>query len=154
MSRQLASCWHATALLTSLARVPPNCTFEVDDFEDEWLYKKPFDYIHSRELEGCIANEDLFFQRAFEHLVPGGWFETQTCYVHLASDDDSRQRAPSVILWESNLIEGFNRFGKSLQSVATWKEKLTKAGFVDVHQEVRKVCATIRSRITIAWSTY
>ena len=122
-------------------RVPPNCIFEVDDFESDWTYKRPFDYIHARELEGCIANEDLFFQRAFQHLAPDGWFEIQASYAKLASDDDSRRRAPNAMLWEKNIAEGFNDFGKSLQSAVTWKEKLIKAGFVDVQQDVRKVCA-------------
>lgn len=117
----------------------------MDDFEDEWLYQKPFDYIHARELEGCIANEGVFFQRAFRHLVPGGWFEAQIFYGYFASDDDSRQRAPNVLLWEKSVIDGFNRFGKPINSVTTWKEKLAKAGFVDVHQEVLKVCAIYHS---------
>ncbi|KAH8661723.1 hypothetical protein BGZ61DRAFT_368615, partial [Ilyonectria robusta] len=53
----------------------PNYTFEVDDFESEWLYRTPFDFIHARELEGCITNDDKLFQRAFQHLVPGGYIE-------------------------------------------------------------------------------
>ena len=30
--------------------VPPNCSFIIDDIEDEWIFRKPFDYIHSRVL--------------------------------------------------------------------------------------------------------
>ncbi|KAL1982645.1 hypothetical protein VTN96DRAFT_1015 [Rasamsonia emersonii] len=52
--------------------VPPNCVFEIDDFETPWLYRADFDFIHGRELEGCIANEDQLFSRAFEYLKPGG----------------------------------------------------------------------------------
>ena len=126
-----------------MIRVPPNCIFEVDDFEADWMYKKPFDYIHGRELQGCIANVDLFIQRAFRHLAPGGWFEFQSAHPYFASDDDSRERAPSTVLWESNIVDGFNKFGKSVQLTDTWKERLIKAGFVDVQQDVRKVCAVI-----------
>ncbi len=28
--------------------VPPNCRFEVDDAEDEWIFNQSFDYIHLR----------------------------------------------------------------------------------------------------------
>ncbi|KAK6227004.1 hypothetical protein QIS74_00559 [Colletotrichum tabaci] len=32
---------------TSPSTAPPNVTFEVDDLEEDWLYSRPFDYIHS-----------------------------------------------------------------------------------------------------------
>lgn len=80
--------------------------FEIDDYESDWPYRKPFDYIHARELMGCIANEDLFIQRAFEHLAPGGWFEAQATYCYFASDDDSRRKAPNALLWEKNIVDG------------------------------------------------
>ncbi|RSL77872.1 hypothetical protein CEP52_017679 [Fusarium oligoseptatum] len=35
---------------------PPNCLFET-----EWQYSGPFDFIHGRELEGCIADDDRPF---------------------------------------------------------------------------------------------
>ena len=109
------------------------------------MYQRPFDYIHARELEGCIADEDLFFQRAFKNLAPGGWFEIKASSSYFASDDDSRQRAHNTVLWEKKLAEGFSKFGKSLRSMVSWKDKLIKAGFVDVQQDVRKVCAIIRA---------
>jgi hypothetical protein len=33
--------------------LPPNCQFIVDNVEEEWVYSKPFDYIHSRML--CLG---------------------------------------------------------------------------------------------------
>ncbi len=36
--------------------VPPNLRFEVDDIEDEWIYKNKFDLIHCRMLSGSIAD--------------------------------------------------------------------------------------------------
>jgi SAM-dependent methyltransferase len=30
--------------------VPPNCSFVVDNIEDEWIFREPFDYIHSRTI--------------------------------------------------------------------------------------------------------
>ncbi|KAI8710756.1 hypothetical protein NCS52_01535400 [Fusarium sp. LHS14.1] len=59
---------------------PLNCIFEIDDFEEEWLYTKPFDFIHARELEGCISDDDILFRRAFEHLKPGRYIEFQATY--------------------------------------------------------------------------
>lgn len=100
-------------------------------------------------MEGCITNEDLLFQRAFEHLVPGGWLEVQAGYCYLASDDDFRERAPNALLLERSLVEGFNVFGMSMESMITWKEKLAKAAFVDIQQDVRKVCTLTFTRVIL-----
>jgi trans-aconitate methyltransferase len=121
-------------------RTPPNCTFEIDDFESEWLYRRPFDFIHARELEGCIADDNRLFQRAFQHLAPGGYFELQSVYTRLVSDDDTAEKATNALLWMRNICEGAAKFGKPLDNVPQWKDKLRDAGFVDIEQELYKVC--------------
>ncbi|OBS16098.1 hypothetical protein FPOA_13176 [Fusarium poae] len=118
---------------------PPNCFFEVDDFEAEWLYTKPFDFIHARELEGCISNDDELFRRAFRHLAPGGYIEFQAAYPHWLSDDGTADKAENAQSWLKVLLEGSAKFGKSLEGAVNWKNKIEKAGFVDVQEEVRKM---------------
>lgn len=123
-----------------MCRVPPNCTFEIDDFENEWLYNRPFDYIHGRELMGFIADHDHLFARAFQHLKPGGWFEVQTTDPWFYSDNGTHEKATNCKIFLTNLHEAGEKFGKSMGLVQTWREKMIKAGFVDVHCEVRKGC--------------
>lgn len=118
---------------------PPNCTFEVDDFEDEWLYQTGFDFIHGRELEGCIADRDRLLRQAFKHLVPNGYIELQGVDARLHSDDGTIEQAPNAQLWINKLREACTKFGKPADGGSEWKARLTKAGFVDVHQEVRKL---------------
>ncbi|KAH6984008.1 S-adenosyl-L-methionine-dependent methyltransferase [Ilyonectria destructans] len=118
---------------------PPNCTFEVDDFESEWLYHKPFDFIHARELEGCIANDDQLFQQAFQHLVSGGYIELQACYGRFMSDDDTAERAANAQFWIKTICNGAAKFGKPLDNAPQWKEQLKGAGFVDIQQEIHKI---------------
>lgn len=120
-------------------RTPPNCIFEVDDFESDWLYRKPFDYIHGRELEGCIANEDELFQQAFRHLSSGGYLEMQAVDGFFLSDDGTAQMATNAQAWIKSMLEGARKFGKPLDNVSLWKDKMEDAGFVDVQQEVHKV---------------
>ncbi|KAF5674675.1 TAM domain-containing protein [Fusarium heterosporum] len=91
---------------------PPNCTFEVDDFEDEWLYETAFDFIHGRELEGCIANRDRLLQQSLKHLLPGGYFEIQGVDAFLESDDGTMEKAPDAQLWMENLREACAKFCK------------------------------------------
>ncbi|KAH8684983.1 S-adenosyl-L-methionine-dependent methyltransferase [Ilyonectria robusta] len=118
---------------------PPNCTFEVEDFEAEWLYEKPFDFIHGRELEGCISNDDQLFHRAFKHLAPGGYIEFQATNPGFLSDDDTAKDAVNAQLWLKHLVEGTAKFGKPMDGVFMWKEKLESIGFIDVQQLIYKV---------------
>ncbi|KAI5461787.1 S-adenosyl-L-methionine-dependent methyltransferase [Mariannaea sp. PMI_226] len=118
---------------------PPNCVFEVDDFESDWPYQRPFDFIHARELEGCIADDDRLFGQAFQHLNSGGYIELQAAYTKFLSDDDTAEKAKDVQLWCDALVDGIAKFGKPLDGAITWKKKLEEAGFVDVQQEVRKL---------------
>ncbi|KAL1845486.1 hypothetical protein Plec18167_001433 [Paecilomyces lecythidis] len=119
--------------------VPPNCSFEVDDYEVDWVYRRPFDFIHARELEGCIADEDALFRRVFEHLAPGGYFEIQGVYAQLASDDNTASKATNAQTWLKTLCEALAKFGKPVDTATNWERRLKDAGFVDVHQEVHKL---------------
>ncbi|KAF4993046.1 hypothetical protein FGRMN_6734 [Fusarium graminum] len=119
--------------------IPPNCTFEVDDFEDKWLYETAFDFIHGRELEGCIANRDRLLQQSFKHLIPGGYFEIQGTDAFLASDNGTLENAPNARLWMENLREACAKFGKRADGSSEWSERMDRAGFVDIHQEVCKL---------------
>lgn len=121
-------------------RTPPNCVFEVDDFESEWTHRRPFDYIHARELGGCISDEAKLFGQAFRHLAPGGYFELQaTRPGRFLSDDGSDELAADAQLWMTTICEGAGRFGKPLDNAHEWADKLRSAGFVDVKEEIRKV---------------
>ncbi|KAL6401347.1 hypothetical protein AUP68_15216 [Ilyonectria robusta] len=117
---------------------PPNCIFEVDDFESNWLYRQPFDYIHARELEGCIANPDRLFRQALEHLAPGGYLEMQAVDGFFESDDGTAELAVHAQAWIRSMLDGARQFGKPLDTCSEWKEQMEAAGFVDVQQEVFK----------------
>ncbi|KAJ9149491.1 Demethylmenaquinone methyltransferase [Pleurostoma richardsiae] len=119
--------------------VPPNCTFEVDDYEEDWVYHTPFDFIHGREIEGCIGNEEKLFQQSFQHLASGGYIEMQGIYAQFKSDDGTLEKAQDAQLWMKNICEGAAKFGKPLDTAPGWKDKLIEAGFVDVQQEIRKI---------------
>lgn len=103
------------------------------------MYQKQFDFIHARELEGCIANDDRLFQQAFKHLVPGGYIELQAVYTRFISDDDTAGNATNAQKWMKNMCEGASTFGKPLDNAIEWEEKLRRAGFVEVQQQVDKV---------------
>jgi trans-aconitate methyltransferase len=122
--------------------VPPNCQFEIDDFESDWLYKTPFDYIHGRELTGCIGNVDKLFAEAINNLQPGGYIELQSVSAHFLSDDGTAEEAITAQKWMENVREAGRKFGKPLDGVNQWKQKLGDAGFVEVTEKILKVSRT------------
>jgi hypothetical protein len=46
--------------------VPPNAKFIVDDFEEEWVYQTPFDFIHGRYLAGSVKDFGRLVQQAYK----------------------------------------------------------------------------------------
>ncbi|OJJ48473.1 hypothetical protein ASPZODRAFT_62115 [Penicilliopsis zonata CBS 506.65] len=120
-------------------RVPPNCIFEVDDFESEWAYSHPFDYIHGRELAGSVKNIEWLAKQAFEHLKPGGYLELQSVAFKLFTDDGSIKRAPYTVQMCELVEEAGKRFGKSMHNLDVWTEAVESAGFRDVVTKVINV---------------
>ncbi|CBF84602.1 protein llmB [Aspergillus nidulans FGSC A4] len=119
--------------------VPPNCRFEVDDFEQIWSYSQPFDFIHGRELEGAIRDHDHVFSEAFKSLKPGGWFEISSFDVNSYSDDGTHLRAKCMQEVVKNLHLSSKKFGKDMNTTHTWRERLEKAGFINVTEEMYKL---------------
>ncbi|RDW64402.1 class I SAM-dependent methyltransferase [Aspergillus mulundensis] len=119
--------------------IPPNCRFEVDDFELTWSYSQPFDFIHGRELEGSIRDHNHVFSEAFKSLKPGGWFEISSFDVNSYSDDETHLRAKCMRSVVENLHAASKKFGKDMNTTHTWRERLEKAGFVNVTEETYKL---------------
>lgn len=124
------------------AFVPPNCEFLVDNAEDEWPYDEAnaFDLVHWRVLSGSIKNWPRLYEQAFKHLKPGGWLESQEHDVRVSSDDDSVEKAKDVVNWFSTIDAASETFGKKMDVADKQKQWMIDAGFVDVHEDIYKVC--------------
>lgn len=114
--------------------VPPNCRFEVDDAEDEWVFHAPFDYIHSRYMSGSFGDFPALFRACYQNLRPGGWVEFQDYVVKLRAVDDSL-RGTALERWSDLVIEGVRRMGKNANACLRYKTQLQEAGYVDVREE-------------------
>lgn len=125
----------------SLYRVPPNCFFEIDDFESDWDFSKPFDFIHARNLAGSVRDFSGLNKRIMRNLRPGGWVEiADFAGDRPLSDDDTAQNAPNLNEWIRLLNEACNKFGKDFSAARKHKQLLIDAGFKNVREEVYKVC--------------
>ncbi|ORX95309.1 S-adenosyl-L-methionine-dependent methyltransferase [Clohesyomyces aquaticus] len=113
--------------------VPPNCHFEIDDVSLDWTFPLDhFDFIHIRELFGCIPDWDFFFEQAYAHCKPGGWIEIVEHSVEPICDDGSMGPDHFFHLWGKTVVDMGNIFGKSFTIWAESKARMEKAGFVDV----------------------
>ncbi|KAL4928993.1 class I SAM-dependent methyltransferase [Aspergillus undulatus] len=119
--------------------VPPNCRFEVDDFELPWNFSHPFDYIHMRGIEGSVKDFDQLFTQAHDNLTPGGWFEICDFTVGVFSDDDTAEKATNMQRWRNLLVEASKKFGKQFSVAQNYKQWMTDAGFKNVQEEIYKV---------------
>jgi SAM-dependent methyltransferase len=120
--------------------VPPNCSFEIDDVESDWLYRlNHFDFIHAREFLLAIRDWDKLIQQAFDHLKPGGYLELSCSVPDPGSDDGT---VPQNSAWKEFTNVFFQigeKIGASGHAPKEWKSKLLSKGFEDVHEHVFKI---------------
>jgi trans-aconitate methyltransferase len=107
-----------------------------------WSYSQPFDYIHGRELEGAIRDHDKLFRQAYENLRPGGWLEMASMDVNSYSDDGTHLKAVNLVEGIKNMHLASKKHGKDMTTACTWKEKMEKAGFTNVREDIYKVLLT------------
>ncbi|KAL8776423.1 MAG: hypothetical protein Q9213_008279 [Squamulea squamosa] len=115
--------------------VPPNCMFEVDDVTMEWTFRKDsFDFIHSREMFGSIADWDEYFRQCYLHLKPGGYVEALERGVKPVSDDGTVGPDHFWTTWGNTVLAVGETWGKGFNAWEILKERMEGAGFVDVIQ--------------------
>lgn len=114
--------------------VPPNCKFEVDDYDAEWTYKQKFDLIHGRLMVTSMADPQALFKKAYDHITPGGWFELQDLVMPLLSDDNTMPETSAFCKWNAIFTEAVGRMGRDTTWAAQYKRWMEETGFVNVQQ--------------------
>ncbi|RMZ90814.1 hypothetical protein DV736_g1959, partial [Chaetothyriales sp. CBS 134916] len=117
--------------------VPPNCKFEVDDFDNPWAFNQQFDFIHGRMLLTASADFPTLFRQAYDSLKPGGWFEMQDLYMPLLSDDGSLE-GTAFGEWNEKYIEACAVLKRDPSWTAKYKEWITEAGFKNAKEQIFK----------------
>ncbi|KAI9737633.1 MAG: hypothetical protein M1818_005637 [Claussenomyces sp. TS43310] len=111
--------------------VPPNCRFEIDDAEDEWIYNQKFDFIHGRALLSCFKDNRSIVEKIFDNLNPGGYFELQDPCMPMRSDDGTLE-GTALDEWQTKMVAGLKLIGRNLSDSVNWGKYMAEAGFVDV----------------------
>ncbi|KAK5053182.1 hypothetical protein LTR84_002156 [Exophiala bonariae] len=117
--------------------IPPNCKFEVDDFDTAWTFDKQFDFIHGRMLFTASADFPALFRRAYDSLKPGGWIEMQDLYMPLLSDDGSLD-GTAFGEWNVKYMEACDVLKRSPSLTAKYKEWIMEVGFENVKEHIFK----------------
>lgn len=112
--------------------LPPNVRFEIDDVEDPWTYKNPFDYIHSRYMAGSIQDWPKLMQQCFAHLQPGGWVEFQDFDIDYYSQDGSLTPDHALRRWLTIAYDAEKVTGRTLRPGKYLERWVRDAGFENV----------------------
>ncbi|ODH49896.1 hypothetical protein GX48_03985 [Paracoccidioides brasiliensis] len=114
------------------AMIPPNVMFEVDDIEDDWSYRTPFDFIHSRYLATAISDWPRLVRQAYQNLVPGGWIEFCDYDFRYRADDGSLSPDLAMVQNERLIIESSQKLGREPCPGPKLKRWVEDAGFINV----------------------
>lgn len=124
--------------------VPPNCVFQIDDAQLDWTFREDyFDLVHTRYLYGAIDDWPRFYEQAYRHTRPGGWFE------HVDFDLETRSEnpnAPQAIVdtfrkWANLFFDAGRRAGRTFEfpREGRMEKQLAEAGFVDIEHRTWKL---------------
>ena len=119
---------------------PENVHFIHDDAtEEDWGAKK-YDFIHTRMLLGCFEDFRVIIKRAFDHLQPGGYMESQEMWTRAQCDDGTLDpKTNKFIEWTGLQDEAAMRLGRPLRIANKLKRWYKLAGFVDVREEIMRI---------------
>ncbi|TDZ30865.1 Secondary metabolism regulator LAE1 [Colletotrichum spinosum] len=112
-------------------KAPLNVKFEVVDIEDAWAFTHPFQYIHCRSLASGITQWEVFLQRCFDNLKPGGYLELQESAI-LTSDDGTLKPEHALFKWSRRLMDALFRLGAAWVDTPSLRDVMLGVGFEDV----------------------
>lgn len=110
----------------------------MDDVEQPWLWKEPFDFIHSANLGHGIRDWLTYMKRIYDNLSPGGVVECVEARMLFESDDDTIPKGGSMdqyisAMRQSMELAGFEDVPPKLEGY------LKAAGFVDIKIVIKKL---------------
>jgi SAM-dependent methyltransferase len=118
--------------------VPPNCTFEVDDLEKDWMWTKKFDFIIGRMVNGSFSDPKAIVEKAYNQLEPGGYFEVEDMACPIGCDDGTFTKESDLWTWVTTLMKAMDAAQRPLNAAQRWKSLMEEVGFEDVVETVHK----------------
>jgi SAM-dependent methyltransferase len=120
--------------------VPPNCSFEIDDIEQDWPYKEShFDFVHGRDLMTAVRDWPRLISQSYTHLVPGGWIQLASTIPGALSDDNTIPPNSGYVESGRLYFEMAEKMGAPLDAPRSWADQMRAAGFTNVQDIVFKL---------------
>lgn len=115
---------------------PPNCSFICDNAEDEWVFDRKFDFVHSRMLLMGIHDWPKYFRQAWDNLQPGGWIEVEEVqFPACFADDGSVPPDAPLLVWSQRVQEAFAKNGIDTLCANHFRDMITKQGYVKIKEK-------------------
>ncbi|KAI1849326.1 hypothetical protein JX265_012113 [Neoarthrinium moseri] len=114
--------------------IPTNCQFEIDDAEDEWLYRQKFDLIHSRANVFSFQSPETVITSAYSALASNGWLEFKDFVFPFRCDDNS-WNGTALQTWNRLLEDCIVRSGRRLY-VEEYAQMFHNVGLVNVTERL------------------
>ncbi|RDW94381.1 hypothetical protein BP5796_00144 [Coleophoma crateriformis] len=125
---------------TNPSFIPQNCSFRIEDYEEEWKHSAPFSFIHGRALISCLKNPPQTFATAYQNLAPGGWLEIQDIIWPFKSQDESlAEKGKPLLQWCEQAQAGSAKLGRPFADVSRYAAMMEEVGFVNVKQRTLKI---------------
>ena len=111
--------------------VPSNCSFEVDDFNNDFTFNQKFDFIHARALVGASQDYPKLIRQSYGALSPGGWLEMSDVQMPF-EDEDGTMSGTALETWNNRQVETCAKVGVDTRAASKNKQWMIDAGFEDV----------------------
>ncbi|KAH8657880.1 S-adenosyl-L-methionine-dependent methyltransferase [Xylariales sp. PMI_506] len=121
------------AQIQPFPRTPKVRFIQEDSEKQDWLVSG-FDLVHMRLIGPCFDDFQAVLGKAYANMLPGGWIELQDGTAKVNYLPGTTKRAPNLERFFCYVRENTTR-----QDASTFKERLLRAGFIDVKETV--VCA-------------
>jgi hypothetical protein len=109
-----------------------NCRFVKANVEGEWSFLDgpgTVDYMLARMLTTGVRDWKGLYQKAFQAIRPGGYFESQETFIGLLSDKSNEAKSSPLMKWFNCLALFASSHGVETNSVDTHGQRLEEAGF-------------------------
>ena len=118
--------------------VPPNCQFEVDDAEDDWMFTRPFDFVHMRGMMTCFREPRDIIAKAYAALKPGGFLEMAESIFPMHCHDQTLE-GTALDGWGKGCVEAGKVLGREWTNGVHYKRWMEEVGFEDVKEKIFEV---------------
>lgn len=111
--------------------VPPNCSFQICDAEDEWDFSVPFDFIHMRAVVTCFRSPRAVMESAMSSLAPGGWLQMRDPIMPFKFLTPPPEGC-ALARWNELAMEASGRIGRRWDNAVHYAQWMRELGFEDV----------------------